>query len=312
MRNDTHSPGTADMPLDTTSPLVVGLAARTLFDLRPEDEILRGRGPDALRRHQREHAGEPLAPGPGLAVARSLLTLDAGPVRHVELVLLSDDFADASLRLLASARHHGLDVARAVFSGGRPLDGYLQAFGVDAWLSADEAEVAQASAAGRLGGLVRTTPEEAKSELRPLRIVFEVGDRSPEGSGDDARTEEGARAGALGRLARALAALQPEGELREPPLRTALVAAGTGAGREHAVERLADLGLRLDEAFFLGGAPRAAVLAAFQPHLLLALPSETGSGQSEGPERRHREPEDAEETERTSGLSSPLGRLRLR
>ncbi|MEI3147809.1 MAG: 5'-nucleotidase [Merdibacter sp.] len=61
---------------------------------------------------------------------------------------------DTSLRIFHSIEHYGLDITRAVLSGGEGLANYLEAFGVDLFLSADEDDVQAAIDAGFAAGII--------------------------------------------------------------------------------------------------------------------------------------------------------------
>ena len=100
--------------------LVVGISARALFDMDLENNIFEKEGLEAYRAYQIAHEEEVLRPGPCFSLIRSLLEIDR-PLRgkkRVEVILMSHNDADVSLRLFRSIEHYGLSVARAVFSGG--------------------------------------------------------------------------------------------------------------------------------------------------------------------------------------------------
>ena len=112
-------------------------------------------GLDAYRTYQIEHEEEVLAPGSGFALVKALLHLNAlSKERLVEVLILSRNGADTSLRLFHSIEHYGLDITRAVLSGGEGLANYLEAFGVDLFLSADEDDAQAAIDAGFAAGII--------------------------------------------------------------------------------------------------------------------------------------------------------------
>src|SRR5690349_504906 len=105
------------------APFIVAIAAPSLFDLAWAHQILRSDGPEVYREIQTKHEDEPLSPGRGFEVTRRLLALNpprpAAPL--VEVALVSTDHAEAGVRLLNSARHHGLPLGRTIFTGGHSL-----------------------------------------------------------------------------------------------------------------------------------------------------------------------------------------------
>ena len=302
------------------SPLVVGLDPRALFDLGAEDELLRTGGPDALRRHRAEREEELLDPGRGLGLVRALGHLDPGAARRVELVLLSRESADTSLRVVSSARRHELEIARAVFTGGQPLEPYLAALRVDLFLCSDEAEVRGALEAGISAGVVCDGGELAREGESEIRVAF---DGDAELFADDGEAGEplaadpasrsagrGAPPASFARLLGALAMLGSDGRGRGPRLRTALVSSRTGAAQERMLRTLRRFGLQLDEAFFVGDLPKSEILAAFRPHLAFGE-HPRAAARTLRPVAAVASPE-ADEGPRAGALASPLGRLRFR
>jgi 5'-nucleotidase len=299
-----------------SSPLVVGLDPRALFDLGAEDEVLRSGGPDALRRHRAEREEELLDAGRGLALARALGHVDPGASRRVELALLSRESADASLRIVSSARRHELEVARAVFTGGEPLGPYLAALRVDLFLCGDDAEVRAALEAGVCAGVLCDGGELAREGEGEIRVAFD-GDAelfADDGEGEALAADPASRSTGRGapasfaRLLGALATLGGEGRGRAR-LRTALVSSRSGAAQERVLRAVRRFGLQLDEAFFVGDLPKSEILAAFRPHLSFGEHPRAAARTLRPVAALAPEPDEAP---RSGVLASPLGRLRFR
>jgi 5'-nucleotidase len=262
--------------------LVVGVSSRALFDLRDEDRIFQQDGLDAYCRHQIAHEQEVLAPGTGFPLVRKLLRLNEHPglPRRIEVVVMSRNNADTSLRIFHSIRQHGLDITRAALSSGAPLHPYLEAFHVDLFLSAHESDVrAAVFESGIAAALIYPSAANA-SESEELRIAFD-GDAvlfSEEAehvfqqaglAGFEQHEVEHARRplpdGPFAKLFRELARMQSR--LGRELIRTALVTARGFPTHERVVRTLRAWNVHVDEAFFLSGGPKHEVLAAFQPHL---------------------------------------------
>ena len=309
----------SDPASEKSSPLVVGLDPRALFDLRAEDEALRAGGAEALRRHRTEHEEALLDAGRGLPLAQALGHVDPGAARRVELVLLSRESAETSLRVVSSARRHELEIARAVFTGGEPLDPYLAALRVDLFLCSDETEVRAALEAGVSAGVVCDGGELGREGQSEIRIVF---DGDAELFAEDAEAGEALAAdpasrsagrgapASFARLVSALAALGSDGHGRGPRLRTALVSSRPVAAQERILRTLRRWGFHLDEAFFVGELPKSEILAAFRPHVAFGE-HPRAAARTLRPVASVASP-DADEGPRAGGLASPLGRLRFR
>ena len=111
--------------------MVIGVSSRALFDLTAENEIFEREGLEAYCRYQVEHEQDILRPGPGFKLIRSLLKLnDSGKGRHLtEVIIMSHNSPDTSLRVFNSVAHYGLPITRAVLVSGASLAPYLAEIG---------------------------------------------------------------------------------------------------------------------------------------------------------------------------------------
>ena len=275
------------MPYDLTARLVVGVASSALFDLSRSNAVYEQDGLDAFRAHQRDHLDIPLDPGVAFPFVRRLLGLNQVRPEDppVEVVLLSRNDAETGRRAFRSAAHHGLSIERAAFLHGESPHSYLGAFDCELFLSANEADVRAATAAGAPAGVVLNPSLPDVSEDPELRIAFDfdgvlVDDASErvfaEGGLDAFRAHEIAKRaeplapGPLKAFFERVAGLQrleAETAGHAPRLKTALVTARGGAAYERVVETLEAWGLRLDQSFFLGGVEKTEVLKTLRPHI---------------------------------------------
>jgi 5'-nucleotidase len=110
--------------------LVIGVSSRALFDLTKENTIFENEGVDAYCKYQIEHETDILAPGPGFSLIEALLKLNTLPnhAGRVEVIVMSRNSADTSLRVFNSIKHYKLDITRAVLASGATLAPYLNAF----------------------------------------------------------------------------------------------------------------------------------------------------------------------------------------
>ena len=148
--------------------LVVGISARTLFDLGGENDIFVKEGVEAYRRYQIEHEKEVLKPGPGFGLVKALLDLnEADGQERVEIIIMSHNCPDVSLRVFHSISYYGLAISRAVFVSGSSLASYLEAFHTDLFLSSCEADVQCAVDNGIAAGII-TLPAKTEAALAPF------------------------------------------------------------------------------------------------------------------------------------------------
>src|SRR5437870_180849 len=120
------------MPFDLSRYLVVGVSSRALFDLANEDKIFHDEGLPAYAKYQIDHEDVVLAPGCAFPLVKALLALnDLVPgKRKVEVVIMSRNNGDTSLRIWNSIKAHKLDISRSALTGGAPLAPYLGAYNV--------------------------------------------------------------------------------------------------------------------------------------------------------------------------------------
>ena len=269
-------------PYDLSKLLVVGLSSRALFNLEEEDRIFRTQGLQAFIDFQRQHEEEVLPPGSAFPLIKGLLKLnkDLGD-RKVEVILLSKNHPDVSLRVFHSIDHYGLEMSRAALTGGESLGPYLAAFNVSLFLSHSAEDVQLASNQGVAGGLLYSPPSEIQTADKQIRIAFD-GDcvifsdeaqRIYDDEGLEAfqrYEEENARkelpAGPFAKLLQILAQIQgPDPE--QSPIRIALVTDRNMPAHERVIRTLRAWNVRIDSAFFLGGVAKTEILKAFGAHM---------------------------------------------
>ncbi len=263
--------------------LVVGISSRALFDLDRENEIFETQGLAAYRAYQIEHEEEVLAPGSGFALVKALLGLNAlASSRLVEVLILSRNGAETSLRIFHSIEHYGLDITRAVLSGGESLANYLEAFGVDLFLSADEGDVQAAIDAGFAAGIIYPHSPYPFEQPDQIRIAFDGDAVLFSDESERIYKEQGLQAfaeyerinakkplpkGPFANLLKTLSRLQESFPPDQVPIRTALVTARNAPAQERVIRTLRAWNVRIDEAFFLGGISKKDVLEKFGAHI---------------------------------------------
>lgn len=138
--------------------MVIGVSSRALFDLTMENEIFERQGVEAYCRYQIEHEQDILKPGPGFELVKELLLLnDYVKDRDVtEVIVMSRNSPDTSLRVFNSIKYYGLKITRTVLVSGASLAPYLDAFHTDLFLSAYEDDVQSAIDSGIAAGIICT------------------------------------------------------------------------------------------------------------------------------------------------------------
>jgi 5'-nucleotidase len=257
--------------------LVIAVASSALFDLRESHRVFERQGEAAYARYQQVREADAFAPGPAFNLVRKLLALNGASHHRVEVILLSRNSADTSLRIFNSLKHHGLEISRAAFTRGASPYRYAAAFGAHLFLSTDPGDVRLALQAGIaaatvLGPLLGVSSDEI------VRIAFDgdavlfsdEAERVFAESGLDAftRNEIAARhvplsGGPFQPFLARLHRIQSQYNAEACPIRTALVTARCAPAHERVVRTLRFWDIRIDEALFLGGMDKGPFLKSF-------------------------------------------------
>lgn len=267
--------------------LVVGVSSRALFDLTKENDIFEKEGVQAYCEYQREHENDILKPGPGFKLIKALLGLNklGDGKERVEVIIMSRNSADTSLRVFNSIEHYGLNISRAVLASGGSLAPYLAAFKTDLFLSAYEDDVQAAINSGIAAGIICNDVDSdynAEDVIKQIRIAFDGDAVLFTDESEMIYQKEGLEAfeenerknadkplpqGPFAKFLKTISDIQKEFNPEESPIRTALVTARSAPAHERVIRTLRAWNVRIDEAFFLGGVSKRDVLEAFGAHI---------------------------------------------
>lgn len=275
------------MAFDLSNPLVIAISSRALFDLEEENRIYEEQGLNAYIAYQCEHEEDILPQGPAFSLVKAFLNLNKLDDSHrtVEVIIVSRNNADTSLRIFNSIRHYGLDISRAALVGGANVAPYLKAFRTDLFLSANAPDVKQAIDNGVAAGMILTGRSQCgqNQEIDQIRVAFDgdavlfsaESERVFKQQGLDAFiAHEASHAdmplpkGPFANFLMTLSRIQNMYRHRDRgPIRTALVTSRSAPAHERAIRTLREWDVRVDEAFFLGGVSKTDILASFGAHI---------------------------------------------
>jgi 5'-nucleotidase len=274
------------MPYSLSDKLVIGISSRALFNLERENQIYEQHGVDAYAAFQREHENDPLQPGSAFPLVKALLLLNRlmpEDQRLIEVVVISRNTPDTGLRAFNAIEEYGLDISRAAFTGGAPvMTPYINAFEVDLFLSRSPDDVQLAVNSGVAAAQLVDLPADFSAPTDQIRIAFD-GDAvlfDPEseeyfqqhGLEKFLEREKRLRGQPMGRgpfakLLIMLSELQQRFPAESCPIRIAIVTARNSPAHARVVHTLRNWNVSVNEAFFLGGVPKAKVLQAFGAHM---------------------------------------------
>jgi 5'-nucleotidase len=260
--------------------LVIAISSTALFDMRESHDIYETQGVAAYANYQREHEDDILEPGEAFPLVTKLLRINEklGGEPRVEVILLSRNSADTGLRVFNSIAHHGLNITRAAFSGGKSPYRYVSDFACHLFLSTHADDVRSALESGMAAATLLPSQSSSNSATDELRFAFDgdavlfsdASERIFKERGLDAFTEnEKASArmpmdpGPFKNFLQTLHSLQAEFPVDECPIRTALVTARAAPAHERVVRTLREWDIRIDESLFLGGLSKGDFLKSF-------------------------------------------------
>lgn len=275
------------MAYNLENKLVIGVSSRALFDLTYENRIFEEEGVEAYCRYQVEHENDILKPGPGYPLIKALLNLNTLPGREdsVEVIIMSRNSPDTSLRVFRAIEYYGLGITRAVLASGASLAPYLTAFRTDLFLSAYEDDVQRAIDSNIAAGIICTDglyTYDCEQQIRQIRIAFDgdavlfsdESERIYQEQGLEAFEENERKnaknpleAGPFAKFLKTLSEFQKDCRREETPIRTALVTTRCAPAHERVIRTLRAWNVRIDEVFFLGGVCKKDVLKAFGAHI---------------------------------------------
>jgi 5'-nucleotidase len=223
-----------------------------------------------------------LLPGGAFPLVRALLDLNSRPTEPVvHVVLMSRNHPDITPRIFNAITHYQLSIEVAALTGGEPIAPYLEPYGVNLFLSADQRDVQSAADAGVAAGLIYSPPHEIDVRLDEIRFAFDGDGVLFSNEADRVYRERGLNAyfeyerenakrplpdGPFAPILRLIHKLQRQ---EKPALRTriALVTARNVRAHERVLRTLEAWDVRLDEGHFVGKIPKEGILKVFRPHI---------------------------------------------
>jgi len=271
----------------TILPLIIGVSTRAMFDLEEEHAVYVNEGVAAYAKLQRDREKIALLPGSAFEVTRRLLALNPPQEKKlVEVILLSKNSPDLSLRAFHSFQHHGLPIKRGSFTSGRSVAPFVRAWNIDLFLSNDDGDVRAAVQAGTAAAKLGPSPpltaqipsDEVRFALDGDAVVFsEASDKIYKEQGLEAflqHEQENAAVpmerGPFGRTFLPKLAelrrlfMKPDGTSR---VRIAIVTARNAPAHERVIRTLRAWGTPADEAHFVGTHEKAPILLATGAHI---------------------------------------------
>ena len=274
------------MAYDLTEPLVIGISSRALFNLEQENKIFEDQGVDAYEEFQVKHERDILQKGSAFQLVKAFLKLNRlQEKRLVEVIVMSRNSPNTSLRIFNSIKDYELDITRAALTGGAEIAPYLRAFKTDLFLSAHAMDVKQAIDNDIAAGMILPgSPHvDPRAKIEQIRIAFDgdavlfaaEAERIYQHKGiqafadnEQAKADIPLQRGPFANFLTTIAHIQSLFKDKESaPIRTALVTSRNAPAHERAIKTLRNWDVRVDEAFFLGGVSKKDILSAFGAHI---------------------------------------------
>jgi len=270
------------MPYDLTNKLVIGVSSRALFDLEEENRIYEEKGLEEYTKYQINNEEVSLKKGTAYPLIEGLLKLNEKiEPGLVEVIILSKNSPETGLRVFNTINSLGINITRAVFSGGESLTRYLEPFQVDLFLSKNADDVQAAINAGVAAGIIYDPPEGFNPDTSELRLAFDgdavlFSDESEkifQEQGLDAfedhekiNSKNALPEGPFAKLLKTISKIHAK-ETGQQYIRIAIVTARSSPAHKRVILTLREWGVKVDEAFFLGGISKDKILKAYNAHI---------------------------------------------
>lgn len=275
------------MPYDISEKLKIAVTTRAIFKLERENEIFEKKGRYEYEKYQIEHEDDILTPGAAYSLVSALLKLNSiDKLNHkIEVIIMSRNSVNTSLRVFNSIKNYGLDITRGIFTGGGDLAPYLEALKIDLFLTANPYD-AQSAIDRKVPAatlLTNNIPDYNLGEsISEIRIAFdgdavlfsEESERIYKEQGleafaanEERKAREPMNEGPFTKLLKTISEIQKNIRNSDLNIRTALVTARNAPSHERVVRTLRAWDVSIDEAFFLGGISKTEVLKAFGAHI---------------------------------------------
>ncbi|XP_054827824.1 cytosolic 5'-nucleotidase 1A-like [Eublepharis macularius] len=273
---------------DPNEALVIAVTTRAIFNMEKEHEIFLAKGKDEYVKHQQANENISLEPGTAFAfvqavqfVNKKLLERNPEEKGLFDVIVLSNNSPESGMRIINSAKQHGLEISKFCFVSEEDSTQYLKTHNVKLFLSADRTDVCNALQRGVSAALI--FQQEIQAPSTQLRVVFD-GDAvlfsdetdrifREKGLEEAVRYEKIMEAvpmgeGPLKAFALHLGKMRKKFGQEDSPIRTYLVTARSGRDMGiRTIKTLREWGLAIDEAFFMDGAPKGPILSKIQPHI---------------------------------------------
>ena len=267
-------------------PLTIGVSTRALFRLEEEHSVFEAQGVEAYAQLQLSRERSVPEKGAAFEVVRRLLELNSpGSEKLVDVVLMSRNSPELSLRAFNAVNEYGLAIERGSFVSGRPVAPYATAWGIDLFLS-NHAEDVHSAAANDVASATLLEPpssqiaiaeDEVRIALDGDSVIFDPeSDEIYKAHGLEAFLKHESDHGSVplerGPFARFLARLaivrakvmRSDGSSR---VRIGLFTARNAPAHERVIRTFRDWHTPVDEAHFVGSADKGPFLQAFGAHI---------------------------------------------
>ncbi|XP_078405247.1 cytosolic 5'-nucleotidase 1A isoform X1 [Cetorhinus maximus] len=273
---------------DPKEAITIAISARALFDMEEEHELFLSEGVEEFINYQITNEAVPLKEGivyPFIKavqmVNNKLLARDPEEKQLFEIMLLSTHSADGGVRIINSVNYYGLEISKFCFLNGTDPSKYLHSHNVKLFLSACESSVCNALKKGIPAALM--IHQQCQTAENQLKVAFDGDSVLFSDEADVVFREEGLDGvikyekdlehvpigeGPLKEFAMILGEMKKKFNQENDPICTYLVTARSGNDLGiRAIKTLREWGLKIDEAFFMAGAPKGPILAHIQPHI---------------------------------------------
>lgn len=256
--------------------LVIAISSRTLFNLDESHKIYEKKGVEAYAKYQQKNEDIILEPGVGFPLVKKLLALNSEKT-PIDVILLSRNSIDTGLRVFNSIEKHNLNITKAAFTRGESTYPYVGAFKADLFLSANSDDVQKVLKQSYAAATIISSKTN-NNQTKQLRIAFDgdaviFSDESEKifqehglkafEKNEKKTMNKALKAGPFKPFLYSLQKIQAAYPEKNNPIKTALVTSRSAPAHKRVIHTMREWGIRIDQAFFLGGVDKGKFLSEF-------------------------------------------------
>lgn len=159
--------------MSTDNQIIIGVSAKSLFDMTESDNIYRTQSLVDYREYQRIHRNHPYPTGAVFNLVLKLCSIKNKDNQTIfKIILIGQDDLDTGYRLVNSVIIYNLNIETLCLSGGNLITPYLNSYDIDLYLSTNAKDIKECLKLG-IPAAHLPKPTLTTNSTNTLRIGFD-------------------------------------------------------------------------------------------------------------------------------------------